>query len=243
MVTGSVDAQRPGSARAATRPGLPVAAAAAGLAVVAGAALAGPWQAAPRPVDLPAPRPQPTLATEVPSDLTPPPEGTDGDGVVPVMFLLALAAVLVLFLALRAFLNRATLARGTTAGEYDPAIGSLGSAVPLAAEPDLPALRRGVAAARQAVDAHAEPGDAVIAAWLELEKAAQSSGIARPPSATPTELTTAVLDATRADPQATRTLLGLYHRARFAPHAVVGASDVAAARRSLERIAASWEER
>src|SRR5690606_41914823 len=63
-----------------------------------------------------------------------------------------------------------------------------------------------------------------------------------PPTTTLFPYTT-LFRSTHADPTATRTLLGLYHRARFAPHAVIGASDVAAARRSLERIAASWEDR
>lgn len=244
MDTGSVAARGLGDARPEARPVLPAAAAVAALGVVVGAALTGPWEAAPHdPVDLPAPRPQATLATETSTEATAPPELTAGEGVVPVMFFVALAVVLVVLLALRAFLNRATFARGTTAGEVEPATGALGETAGLQGEPDLPALRRGVAAARAVVDEYADPADAVTAAWLELERAAASSGVERRPSATPTEFTTTVLDATHADPTATRTLLGLYHRARFAPHAVIGAGDVAAARRSLERIAASWEGR
>lgn len=59
-------------------------------------------------------------------------------------------------------------------------------------------------------------GDAVIACWVSLEQAAQRVGTPRDPSATPTEFTAALLSEHSADPDAVRTLLRLYHRARFA---------------------------
>src|SRR5699024_4436001 len=49
--------------------------------------------------------------------------------------------------------------------------------VPIA--PDVPALRRGAAAARSVLDKKAVPTDAIIAAWVELEEAAASSGVPR----------------------------------------------------------------
>jgi len=219
---------------------LPVLAAVVALAVVAGAALAGPWRLPDRDVALPAPAEPTNVPTPTATaDLAPPPEPTEGG--VPVTLVLAVIGLLLLFLLLRAFLRRATLARGATGAPYEAAHGSVAPVALAEVEPDLPALRRGVAAARRVLAGAADPDDAIIAAWLELEAAAASSGVERRPSDTPTELTTAVLDATSADPDATRGLLRLYHRARFAPHAVMTADDVAAARGHLERLAESWE--
>ncbi len=221
---------------------LPVLAAVVALAVVAGAALAAPWHVAPREVELvQAPVERETQPPAEEAEQEPPPE--PGDRGVPVTLILAAIGVLLLAVLLRALLRRAMLARGTTGPAHDPAPATAvapGAAEP---EPDLPALRRRVAAARAVLASGGRPDDAVIAAWLELEAAAASSGVRRAPSDTPTELTTAVLDATSADPDATRRLLRLYHRARFAPHAVLTAEDVAEAGRCLERLAASWEAR
>ncbi|PYG00299.1 protein of unknown function [Georgenia satyanarayanai] len=229
----------PGTARPLL---LPLLAAVVALAVVAGAALAGPWHVAPREVELaPPPAEQETRPPAEEVEQEPPPE--PGERGLPVTLLLAAAGLLLLALLLRALLRRATLARGSTAPPHDPALGTAVAPDPGEPEPDLPALRRGVAAARAVLASRGEPDDAVVAAWLELEAAAASSGVQRAPSDTPTELTTAVLDSTSADPVATRGLLRLYHRARFAPHAVLTAEDVAEAGRCLEQIAASWESR
>lgn len=221
---------------------LPVLATLVGLSVVAGAALAGPWQVAPREL-VPVETPQSTRSAppqEV-AEEEPPPEPSDDGG--PAMVILAAIGLLLLALLLRALLRRATLARGTTGDSDEAPPGSVGTAEEVAVEPDLPALRRGATAARAVLATGTAPDDAIVAAWLELEAAAASSGVERAPSDTPTELTTAVLDATSADPAATRTLLRLYHRARFAPHAVMTAQDVSVAVDCLERLAASWEER
>lgn len=214
------------------------------LLVVAGAALSAPWHAGPRgPAPLPAEEPPLPEAPEQLTDLTAPGEVVPDERSFPLLLLLTIAGLLVLLVLLRLFLNRLSLARGSSADRYEPSSGTVAAPAGAEPEPDLPALRRGVAAARQVLDGAADPGDAVIAAWLELEKAAASSGIDRAPAQTPTEFTAAVLDATRADPRATRTLLGLYHRARFDPHAALTAADTAEAGRCLERIAASWAER
>lgn len=232
----------PGSRRTQTAPRLllPLLAALIALAVVVGSAVTAPWHAQPgEPREIERPTAQITAPELEPLD---PPEAPEpSEGGVPLMLWVVIGALILLIVAIRAFLRHANLARGDDEGVLETAAGPVlpqDSAVP---EPDLPALRRGVAAARAVLAGHGAPDDAVIAAWLELEAAAASSGIERAPSDTPTELTTAVLDATRADPRATRTLLGLYHRARFAPHAVLDAADVAEASRSLERIAESWD--
>jgi hypothetical protein len=100
-------------------------------------------------------------------------------------------------------------------------------------------LLRGVEAARLSLASIAEPTDAVIAAWLSLEDAAAESGVRRHPAQTPTEFTLGVLTATKADADATRELLALYHLARFSTHPVT-AEDVERASRCLGAIAASW---
>ncbi|WP_413450780.1 DUF4129 domain-containing protein [Georgenia phoenicis] len=221
---------------------LPLLTAVVALAVVAGAALAGPWELAARDVPPPAaPVEQRELPTAEQAEEEPPPDA--GERGIPVTLLLAAAGLVLIVLLLRALLRRVTLARGTSPPAHDPAVGTAVPSTAAEPEPDLPALRRGVAAARAVLSSPAAPDDAVIAAWLELEAAAASSGVPRAPSDTPTELTTAVLDATSADPAATRGLLRLYHRARFAPHAVLTPADVAEARRCLERLADSWEDR
>ena len=84
-----------------------------------------------------------------------------------------------------------------------------------------------------------DPGDAVIAAWLSLEDAAAESGVRRHPAQTPTEFTLAILRSTRADADATRELLALYHLARFSTHPVT-ADHVERAWRCLGAIAESW---
>ncbi|WP_324653642.1 DUF4129 domain-containing protein [Georgenia sp. H159] len=221
---------------------LPLLSAAVGLLVVVGAALAGPWQVTPRAAPS---LTVPTQTATAPPTADPvevvPPEPSDSG--IPVTLVLVVLGILLLAVLVRMVLRRATLARGTTDAPYDPSPGAVGAAEAVEVEPDLPALRRGVAAARAVLASGADPDDAIIAAWLELEAAAASSGVERAPSDTPTELTTAVLDATSADPDATRRLLRLYHRARFAPHAVMTPGDVAEAGRCLERLAESWEGR
>lgn len=219
---------------------LPVLAAVVALAVVIGAALAGPWRLTDPGTEEPPPLESVDVPTvEPPPELNEPVERTEGS--FPFTAVLVVIGLVLLALALRALINRASFVRG---GDGPAVETPTGSVVPgdITIEPDLPALRRGVAAAREVLAGHTEPDDAIIAAWLELESAAASSGVERAPSDTPTEFTTAVLDATRAEAQATRTLLGLYHRARFAPHAVMGAAEVAQAGRCLERIAESWHD-
>lgn len=101
--------------------------------------------------------------------------------------------------------------------------------------PNLPALRAGLRGAGAHLRTHARPADAVLAAWVALEDAAARSGVARHPASTPTEFTVAVLDRTRADRAATRTLLTLYLRARFSEEPV-SPDDVAAATAAVAQL-------
>ncbi|MBX9247205.1 DUF4129 domain-containing protein, partial [Actinotalea ferrariae] len=102
--------------------------------------------------------------------------------------------------------------------------------------PDLPALRDGVQGAGEHLAARVPPADAVIAAWVALEEAADRSGLHRDPAATPTEFTVEVLDRTPVDPAAIRTLLVLYLRARFSTDPL-GPDDVATATEAVRTLA------
>ncbi|MCO7271797.1 DUF4129 domain-containing protein [Cellulosimicrobium cellulans] len=107
-----------------------------------------------------------------------------------------------------------------------------------AEDPVVPELREAVERAQDDLRApDADPHDAVVAAWVALERAAERAGTRRDPAQTPTEFTTAVLASTRVDADAVATLRGLYHRARFG-ETPLGESDLEAARAALARIAA-----
>lgn len=204
------------------------------VAVVLGAAAAGPWVLTGRPTqwrlfpppDLPPPRPEPTtppLELE-PGQLPPALLTVVGRGLA---VLAGLVALVVLVLLVRHLLG--ALARRGAVPE-GPEAGS--GAVVLVEGATVPRLREGVEAAGRRLDEDVPPGDAVVAAWVALEESAARTGIVRERSTTATELTVQVLDATRADPVATRTLLDLYLAARFSDHPLT-AQDVASARRCL----------
>ncbi|TCO58462.1 DUF4129 domain-containing protein [Actinocrispum wychmicini] len=77
------------------------------------------------------------------------------------------------------------------------------------------------------------PSDAVIAAWVQLERDAAASGTERKPHQTPTEFTAEVLATMPTDPVALERLRTLYQRARFGPADSVTEADVAAAKQAL----------
>jgi Domain of unknown function (DUF4129) len=80
-----------------------------------------------------------------------------------------------------------------------------------------------------------EPGDAVVLAWLALERAAADSGLARQPHQTPSEFTTVVLAGLNVNGDALDRLRRLYQRARFSTHPVT-TGDVQAAQEALHRV-------
>ncbi|UZN03147.1 DUF4129 domain-containing protein [Cellulomonas sp. S1-8] len=82
------------------------------------------------------------------------------------------------------------------------------------------ALRDGVREATRALEDDVPPGDAVIGAWVAVETAAARTGVVRDRAQTASEFAVRVLDATRADPAATRELLALYLAARFGAQGV-----------------------
>lgn len=73
------------------------------------------------------------------------------------------------------------------------------------------------------------PGDAVIAAWLTLERAAEDSGAPRQGHQTATEFTGDLLRRYRVDEDATGTLRRVYQRARFGTAEVTDADARTAA--------------
>jgi hypothetical protein len=211
------------------------------LLAVGGAAVRGPWIVERRTAEVPfrgARLPTPTPAP-LPSDQgLPLPEPGDAPrfdlswlpGV-----LLVLGLAVIAFVLWRIWLRyrRASAPRE----EAEPRSSGLVDGADVL--PELPVLLRGVEAARLSLASIAEPTDAVIAAWLSLEDAAAESGVRRHPAQTPTEFTLAILTATRADADATRELLALYHLARFSTHPVTP-EHVERASRCLGAIAESW---
>ncbi|MEE6296874.1 DUF4129 domain-containing protein [Georgenia wangjunii] len=232
-----------GDPRDRARSAVVLLAVAAVILAVLGAALAGPWEAAPRPAgEVPLP-PAASQEAVTPEAVEPPLVTAEGGGGIHPLALVVAALVVLGALLARWLVGRATFARGGTVVGHETAGGrQVDVATEPEVEPDLPALRRGVDAAQAALASAGKADDVVIAAWLELEAAASSSGVPRAPAQTPTEFTTAVLDATAADPAATRTLLGLYHRARFGRGEAgrMGKAEVATATECLRRLAASW---
>lgn len=79
-------------------------------------------------------------------------------------------------------------------------------------------------------------GDAVIAAWLRLEEAAEHEGAGRKPHQTPTEFTTALLGRHTGSEPALTELRELYQRARFGPPGQITDADADAAIDALDRI-------
>jgi len=105
---------------------------------------------------------------------------------------------------------------------------------------DPAALATAVARAEAHLAAAAEPGDAVVAAWVALEDEARLQGVGRRPAQTATEFTVELLTHSAAPAASVSVLRGLYHRARFTAHPVTS-DDVVDARAALARIAAALD--
>lgn len=146
--------------------------------------------------------------------------------------LAAAAAVVVIVWLVRRY-QRTRLPEPAAVQRMDGVAGS-------AEMPEIPALQKGVRAARRMLDEDIDPDDAIISAWITLEAAAADAGVQRRPSQTPTEFAVAVLERTAADSAATQRLLGLYRRARFSRHRSTR-DDVAEALRCLGVLADGWD--
>lgn len=97
-------------------------------------------------------------------------------------------------------------------------------------------MRDGVDVALAQLDGAATPTDAIIAAWLALEQAADAAGYPRRPSHTPTEFTLILLGRLAVNAPAARRLLDRYHLARFG-HVQLGDAERAATRHDLAILA------
>ena len=82
---------------------------------------------------------------------------------------------------------------------------------------------------------HGTSSEAVINAWLTLDRSARAVGIDDDAARTPAELVTAVLDEHAVDPAAIERLAALYREARFSEHPI-GEEHRAAARQALRTV-------
>ncbi|UFU03965.1 DUF4129 domain-containing protein [Ruania suaedae] len=213
------------------------------VAAVMAASVAGSWEVTPRfdpgPAESaspPSPLPTADLPTTTASE---PPVPAEGGTTLPDLGWLLWVGGGVLALVVLALLVRAVLwLRRPTPEGPDPAA-TLAGTGPAEAEPDIPVLHRGARAAALHLERIGPPRDAIVAAWLTLEEAAQASGVRRRPAQTPTEFTAAVLTRTGTDADGVTRLLRLYHGARFSTREP-GAAEVAAAIEALEAITRSW---
>lgn len=189
----------------------------------------------------PMPAPSPQMPTQAPPEGLAPPDDAGGGGAAAVVtyILIALVAAVIIFVIvrivralLRAWRDRlpvrpsSTVAENALVAEDDP-------------ERAAPALRRGIAAAVEAIDGHRDPGDAIVAAWAGLEHSAADAGLTRGVSETPAEYTLRIVAHRTEVDGDVRALLVLYERVRFAGDAP-GESERAAARRALSAIEEAW---
>jgi Domain of unknown function (DUF4129) len=99
-------------------------------------------------------------------------------------------------------------------------------------------LLRAAEAARDEFTVHrgGPPGDAVIAAWLRLEEAAEGIGTGRRAHQTPTEFTDALTEGHETIAAQLDRLRRLYHRARFGEPGAVGPAEADTAKAALDEI-------
>lgn len=213
-------------------------------ATVLTAALAGPWRPTTRPdyrLDLDIGVPQ---RTEPPREEPRPVDGLRESGDMAtwlkvVLFVLVLVAIALLGTYLARAARRWMAAnRLPEVDRSDPGELVTGDLAVLAR----PAMAEGVDAATHALDRDVPPGDAVVAAWVALEDAAERTGVVREAAQTATEFTLELLDATEADADASRELLRLYLAARFSEHEITP-RDVERARAALATIGAGVRRR
>ncbi|GAA3944874.1 DUF4129 domain-containing protein [Microbacterium soli] len=188
---------------------------------------------------LPEPRPPAPTDGALPGDLV-----GGGDlflkiiGIVLVVIAIAVA-VLVLVWVVRAVLaawrERPLRRQAPVATDLDAA----GGDAPAEPEPDAPVVRRGIAAARAAIDARTDPSDAIVAAWLGLEETAADSGAGRASSETQVEFTLRMLLHRPGIEEPARRLLGLYEGVRYAGR-TAGEQERSAAAEALARIEDGW---
>jgi hypothetical protein len=162
----------------------------------------------------------------------------------PLVPILVVLAVVVVVLALVLVWRwwRARPRRAALADDPSDVVGGDAVETPEPApEPDAPTLLRGLALARRVLDEDRRPDDAIVAAWLGLQEAAEDSGIRRRAAETPTEFASRIIVRTSTDAAAAQALLRLYLRVRFGGHEATTA-DVAAARECVVALEAAWRD-
>lgn len=189
---------------------------------------------------LPEERPTPTITPGVP----PAQEGGGSDaalvgiGIALALIVSALAVLLLLWIVRRVIdLWRSRRLRRQPGADTDVEVGGADS--PAESEPDGPTVRRGIAAARDAIEAHPAPTDAIIAAWVGLEETAADSGVGRGVSETPAEFTLRILLRRPGIERPAQELLAVYEGVRFGGHRG-SEQDRALASRALALIEEGW---
>ncbi|QDP96236.1 DUF4129 domain-containing protein [Microlunatus elymi] len=206
------------------------------------AAIRPPWHVDPIDFTLPTPKPRPMPTRAAPSQTAGAPShlpinpplgpGPDLSWIKWVALGLLIAAVAV---ALALIVARLLAVRRMYETQPDEELEIAGEVTP-----DLPTLQQGAIRAEERLLAIGNPTDAIIAAWLALEEAADASGVHRQASETPTEFTADVLERTGVAAEPVRVLLGLYLRARFAA-TPSSATDLDRARQCIRDLADSWQ--
>ena len=116
------------------------------------------------------------------------------------------------------------------------------------AAPPVPDELLDVAAKRLELLETGEPRNAIVAAWLDLERAAGETGLPRNPAETSTEYTARVIGVWEVDPARIGDLAGLYREARFSMHPLDeghrrrAIDDLAVLHADLERVARAQRE-
>lgn len=210
------------------------------------ASLGAPLVIVSRPVDTDAatPAPEPVLPT-LPSPTTTttstsgPAHGSSGlSAVFGVLLAVLGVAVVVLIIglivaAIRSAFRRPSLTRHTEA---------------TFAAPPVPDELLGGAGKRLELLETGEPRNAIVAAWLDLERAAGETGLPRDPAETSTEYTARVIGTWEVDQSRLGDLAALYREARFSVHPLDeghrrrAIDDLAVLHADLERVAQAQQE-
>jgi Domain of unknown function (DUF4129) len=187
------------------------------------------------------PPPTPTTGTQTPGGaLVPQPPDSPVLGVIVAVIELVIAAGFLALLAwlfwrlVRALWTARPLSR-ETGGAGDAGTGAVAGDEPV----DAGAIRSAAADAQQAIDAHRDPGDAIVAAWVQLEDAAARAGRSRRPSETPAEFAVRILRRRPGVDVELETLLALYESVRFGGERA-DESGRETARRCLAVVEEAW---
>jgi hypothetical protein len=210
--------------------------------VVLGAATATPWRLSPPQLSVPElTMPEQNMPTATPTESAPPPSVPEPPTDTRWLAVIAAIFLALLVAALATYVVRQLLAirRARTQARHDSLTGGT-AADSLGEDVDLPEIQDAVTRALAHLDGHARPRDAVVAAWVALEEAAERAGTRKDPAQTPTEFAGTVLAATPAPPAAVARLRTLYQRARFTDRPI-DRPAVAQAREALADIARSLD--